>query len=71
MKQNKTYHNKVIFPIKIYISDLNTSLKIIGNIYFQVCKEICIPFETTLKLKIEPGTAFYTEDHFDIIKAIS
>ena len=65
------YKNEVILPIKIYISDLNTSLKIIGNIYFQVCKEICIPFETTLKLKIEPGTAFYTEDHFDIIKAIS
>ena len=65
------YQNEVIFPIKLSIIDLSKEIKIILDINYLVCKDICIPGNAKLSLVIPPGKANTTKYFFDIEKSLS
>jgi suppressor for copper-sensitivity B len=54
------YKNNVIIPIKISVIDISKTLDINAILSFQVCKDICIPLETNLFLKLYPGVSEFT-----------
>ena len=55
------YKNNVIIPIKISVIDIRKTLYLNATLSFQVCKDICIPLETNLFLKLYSGVSEYTD----------
>ena len=55
------YKNNVIIPIKISVIDISKTLYLNATLSFQVCKDICIPLETNLFLKLYSGVSEYTD----------
>jgi suppressor for copper-sensitivity B len=55
------YKNNVIIPIKISVIDISKTLYLNANLSFQVCKDICIPLETNLFLKLYSGVSEFTD----------
>ena len=51
------YKNNVIIPIKISVIDIRKTLYLNATLSFQVCKDICIPLETNLFLKLYSGVS--------------
>ena len=65
------YVNEVIFPLKVKIKDPKKNAKLILDIDYLTCKDICIPGSAYLELIIPQGEASYTENYFTIQKALS
>ena len=55
------YKNNVIIPIKISVIDIRKTLYLNATLSFQVCKDICIPLETNLFLKLYSGVSEFTD----------
>ena len=65
------YKNNVIIPIKLSVIDVTKTLYLNTMLSFQVCKDICIPIETNLFLKLYPGEAELTDKFHNIELALS
>ena len=65
------YKGNVIIPIKISVIDKNKTLYLDAALSFQVCKDICIPLETALFLKLYPGKSESTNNLHRIELALS
>ena len=65
------YKDNIIIPIKISVFDKSKTLYLDAALSFQVCKDICIPLETSLFLKLYPGKAESTNNLHRIELALS
>ena len=65
------YSDNIIFPLKISLKDKLSPSKVILDINYLVCKDICIPGKANLELYIPPGESDFTQHSFAIEKAIS
>ena len=65
------YSDHVIFPLKIYLEDESKLTKVILDINYLVCKDICIPGNVHLELDIPLGESNLTKYSFILEKAIS
>ncbi len=65
------YKNNVIIPIKLSVIDVTKTLYLNTMLSFQVCKDICIPIETNLFLKLYPGESELTDKFHNIELALS
>ena len=65
------YSDNVIFPIKLAFNDIYKSSKLVLDINYLVCKDICIPGNKHLELDIPAGKANLTKHFFNLEKAIS
>ena len=65
------YKDNIIIPIKISVIDKSKTLYLDASLSFQVCKDICIPLETSLFLKLYPGKAESTDNLHRIELALS
>ena len=65
------YKDNVIIPIKISVIDKSKTLYLDAALSFQVCKDICIPLETSLFLKLYPGKSEPTNNLHRIELALS
>ena len=69
--QSVGYSNNVVFPIKIILEDKSESASIIMDVNYLVCKDICIPGNAHLEIKIPSGEGNLTLHSFTLEKAIS
>ena len=69
--QSIGYKDKVIFPLKLKLEDINKITNIILDVNYLVCKDICIPGNAFLKLNISPGLGNLTDHSFALEKTIS
>jgi DsbC/DsbD-like thiol-disulfide interchange protein len=51
------YKRSVLFPIEVTPEDPTKSVKLELGLEFGLCRDICIPAETTLALTLQPGKA--------------
>ena len=65
------YKNKVIFPLKINVENINLSSNLLLDVNFLTCKDICIPGNATLQLVVPPGDGQLTKHSLSIEKYIS
>ena len=65
------YEDKVIFPLRINLKDKNILTEINLQINYLVCRDICIPGNANLYLKILPGKGEYTDFFYEIEKTKS
>ena len=65
------YSDNIIFPLKVGLENAFLSSKLVLDINYLVCKDICIPGNAYLELNIPPGKAKLTKHFFNIEKAIS
>jgi len=65
------YINEVIFPLKILLKDIQKETIIILDLNYLICKDICIPGNAHLELKIPPGVGKITKHSFTIEKSLS
>ena len=65
------YKDDVIIPIEIAVKDFTKPLNLETILNFQVCKDICIPFETNLFLRLDSGESNYTSYFYKIERALS
>ncbi len=65
------YKDNVIIPILITVKDPTKPLNLQTVLNFQVCKDICIPFQTNLFLLLDTGEANYTKYLYKIERALS
>ena len=65
------YSDKVIFPIAINVKDKNLSTKVIIDLNYLVCKDICIPGIANLELIIPPAKGKLTQHFFILEKSLS
>ena len=69
--QSIGYSDQVIFPLKINLENENKLTKVILDINYLVCKDICIPGNANLKLNIPSGISNLTQHSFNLEKSIS
>ena len=65
------YTDEVIFPLKITIDDIKKETTALLKVSYVTCKDICVPGEATIELKIPPGYGEVTEHSHSIEKALS
>lgn len=65
------YQDEVLFPLKINIDDITKNTKIVLDINYLTCKDICIPGKANLELNIPPGKGKISKYFFDLEKSIS
>ncbi|MDG2000744.1 MAG: protein-disulfide reductase DsbD family protein [Alphaproteobacteria bacterium] len=65
------YKDNVIIPIAITVKDPTKPLNLQTVLNFQVCKDICIPFQTNLSLLLDTGESNYTKYLYKIERALS
>ena len=65
------YKENTIIPIEITVKDPTKPLNLQTVLNFQVCKDICIPFQTNLFLLLDTGEANYTKYLYKIERALS
>ena len=54
------YKGEVIIPLEVTVNDHNKPLNLKAKLNFQVCKDICIPFETNLFINVDSGKSKLT-----------
>ena len=69
--QSIGYSDQIIFPIKIDLEDKSLLTKIILDVNYLVCKDICIPGNAHLELDIPSGVGSLTKHSFILEKTIS
>ena len=62
------YEEKVIFPLTVKLKNHNELTEINLNTNYLVCKDICIPGNANLFLKIQPGNGEFSEFFHEIEK---
>ena len=65
------YVDEVIFPLKIYLQDINKETLINLDVNYLTCKDICIPGSALLNIIIPPGEGKITKHSYKIQKALS
>ncbi len=65
------YQNKVIFPLKLEISDESQDTFVNLHVNFLICKEICIPGDARVFLEIPAGNKEFTDNFFIMERALS
>ena len=65
------YKGEVVIPLEVTVNDHKKPLNIKAKLNFQVCKDICIPFETNLFINVDSGKSNFTNDFHKIEKALS
>ena len=65
------YKGEVVIPLEVAVKDHKNPLNLKAKLNFQVCKDICIPFETNLFINIDSGKSNFTEYFHKIEKALS
>ena len=65
------YSNKVIFPLKIKLDNIDKDSLVALKIIYLVCKDICIPGEADLEILIPSGKGTPTIHSFNIEKSLS
>ena len=65
------YKGNVVIPIAITVQDHTKPLNLQTILNFQVCKDICIPFQTNLFLFLDSGESNYTKYLYKIERALS
>ena len=63
------YSNKVIFPLKIKLDNIDKDSLVALKIIYLVCKDICIPGEADLEILIPSGKGTPTIHSFNIEKS--
>ena len=51
----RVYYKEVVIPISLKLDKTKTSVEILANVSYQICKDICIPVETSFSLNIPEG----------------
>ena len=69
--QSIGYANHVIFPLKLGLIDKSKLTKVILDVNYLVCKDICIPGKAHLELNILSGESNLTKHSFILEKTIS
>ena len=54
------YENEVVFPMRATLTETGAPLHLRLDTMIAVCRDICIPFETSLTLELPAGTASTT-----------
>ena len=65
------YKGEVVIPLEVTVNDHNKPLNLKAKLNFQVCKDICIPFETNLFINVDSGKSNFTDYFHKIEKALS
>ena len=52
--QSFVYQNEVVLPLKMKVDDANKPVRLAANVDYAVCKEICVPLQTSLDLELDP-----------------
>jgi suppressor for copper-sensitivity B len=65
------YDGEVIIPLEVAVNDHENPLNLKSILNFQVCKDICIPFETNLFIIIDSGKSNFTNYFYKIERALS
>ena len=65
------YRGEVVIPLEVAVNDYKKPLNLKAKLNFQVCKDICIPFETNLFINIDSGKSNFTDYFHKIEKALS
>ena len=65
------YKGEVVIPLEVTVNDHNNPLNLKSKLNFQVCKDICIPFETNLFINVDSGKSNFTDYFHKIEKALS
>ncbi len=65
------YMDKVIFPLKIILNNLNENSNIKLDINYVICKDICLPINEILELYIPSGIGKITQHYHTIEKSLS
>jgi suppressor for copper-sensitivity B len=53
--QNGVYENDVVLPIKLYLKQAHTPVRIKTSITYAACSDICVPFQAELTLPLPTG----------------
>ena len=65
------YKGEVVIPLEVMVNDHKKPLNLKAKLNFQVCKDICIPFETNLFINVDSGKSNFTDYFHKIEKALS
>ena len=69
--QSIGYSDHVIFPLKINLENENQLTKVILDLNYLTCKDICIPGNAYLELNLPSGLGSLTKHSFNLEKSIS
>ena len=69
--QSLGYQDEVIFPLKIFLQNINKDTFLSFDINFLTCKDICIPGNAHLELILPAGKGQLTNYSFDLEKSLS
>src|SRR5690606_13640314 len=58
------YGEEVVFPIAASAADPSAPLRLVAQVDYLVCAEICVPHSDTLRLELPPGTATPARESF-------
>ena len=53
--QNSVYENGVILPVKLFLKQAHTSVRIKASITYAACSDVCVPLEAELTLALPTG----------------
>ncbi|MDB2415115.1 protein-disulfide reductase DsbD family protein [Rickettsiales bacterium] len=67
LSESYIYKDEVIFPLKIKVKDPKEAIILDADIDYAICKDICIPGNVSLKIKIDPD--YKNSDNYDLISA--
>jgi suppressor for copper-sensitivity B len=53
--QNSVYENGVVLPVKLFLKQAHTSVRIKASITYAACSDVCVPLEAELTLALPTG----------------
>jgi suppressor for copper-sensitivity B len=53
--QNSVYENDVVLPVKLFLKQAHTSVRIKASITYAACSDVCVPLEAELTLALPTG----------------
>jgi len=53
--QNSVYENGVVLPVKLFLKQSHTSVRIKASISYGTCSDVCVPLEAELTLALPTG----------------
>lgn len=53
--QNSVYENGVVLPVKLFLKQAHTSVRIKASITYGACSDVCVPLEADLTLALPTG----------------
>ena len=65
------YQNNVIFPLTVEVKDASQDTFLNLHVNFLICKDICIPGDARIFLKIPSGEKKLTDNYFIVEQALS